>query len=333
MADDSETVAKLKVKKATLQKAIKALTQVVTKRSANSNPLFGDSSETMTLLFTLSTVPDKRKVKPVMVPLPHPMYDDKAEVCFISKTPQKKYKELLLQTHPVPGLTKVIGLEKLRKNYKTIEAKRALADAFDLFLCDRNVVEVMPKILGSIFYQKKHKAPIPVKIIHSDPKPALQKAIGGTPLRIPTGPCIGVKFGRCSMTEEQLLANAASVVSHVVKYLNKTPVQSISVQATDAPALPVWRRPRPPGELLDLKKHFSDTASSAASDTGASGVSESEGTGASEIVSDAGETLSTRDTISEMSSAPGTPRSTLGLPVPAANLSANSSGATIDCKA
>jgi len=310
MAEGGESVAKLKVKKALVQKAVKALVQVVAKRSANANPLFSDSSETMTVLFTLGTIPDKRRVKPVMVPLPHPMYDDKAEVCFFCKDPQKTYKELLLKTHPVPGLTKVIGIDKLRRNYKTVEAQRALADAFDLFLCDRNVVEMMPKILGATFYKKKKKPPIPVRINKSDPKTPIEKAIHGTPLRIPTGASVAVKIGKCSMPEEHLIANAAAVISHVVKYLERTPVQSISVQATDAPALPIWRRERTPGELMDLKKRASDATSSAASETGASGgVSESEGTGASEMISDAGETLSTRDTISDvdLSSVPGTP--------------------------
>jgi ribosome biogenesis protein UTP30 len=268
----------------------------------------------MSLLFSLSTIPDKKRVRPVMVPLPHPLYDEKAEVCFLCKDPQKKYKELLLKTHPVPGLTKVIGLTKLRKNYNSVEAKRALADAFDLFLCDRNVVETMPKTLGSIFYQKKRKAPIPVRLTISDPKAAIEKAMRGTPLRIPAGPSIGVKIGRCSMPEEHLIANAAAVISHVIRYLEKTPVQTISIQATDSPALPIWRRPRPPGDLVDLKKRSSDTASSAASDTGVSGVSESEGVGTSEIISDAGETLSTRDTISDvdLSSVPGTPLGSAG---------------------
>lgn len=315
MAEEGESAAKMKVKKVHLQKSVKALVQLVAKRSANANPLFADSAESMSLLFTTSTIPDKKRVRPVMIPLPHPLYDEKAEVCFLCKDPQKKYKELLLKTHPVPGLTKVIGMTKLRKNYNTVEAKRALADAFDLFLCDRNVVESMPKILGSIFYQKKRKAPIPVRLTIGDPKPAIEKAMRGTPLRIPAGPCIGVKIGRCSMPEEHLIANAAAVISHVVRHLERTPVQTISIQATDSPALPIWRRPRPPGDLVDLKKRSSDTASTGASDTGASGVSESGGdTATSDIISDAGDTLSTRDTISDvdLSSVPGTPLDSVG---------------------
>jgi len=291
---------KVKVKKSQLEKAIRALVQLVAKRTANSNPLFGANSETMNLIFTLSEIPDKRRMKPMLIKLPHPLFDDKSEVCFLAKDPQKQYKELLLQKHPVPGVTKVIGLDKLKRNYKTAESKRALADAFDLFLCDSRIMAMMPKLLGTTFYEKKLKRPIPVKLKLQDPVPHLQNAITGTTLRVPSGPCVGVRFGRCSMGEQQLLANSAAVISFVTKYLAKNPVQTISVQATDSPALPVWRRAPPPGELVNLKKYHSDAVSSSASDTGISGASDTESVLASELPSDAGETLSTRDTVSDV---------------------------------
>jgi ribosomal protein L1 len=299
--------AKVRVKEGMLAKAIRALKQVVAKRTSNANPLFGENTETVTVIFTLSSVPKGRRMKPFCIPLPHPMFDDKSEVCFISKDPQKQYKELLLQTHKVPGLTKVIGMDQLRRKYKDVPAKRALADAFDLFLCDDRVVEMMPKVLGSVFYSKKKKLPIPVRLKPADPRPALLEAIGCTTLRMPLGPSLGVKFGRCSMTEEQLVKNALAVVAASVKFLSKSKaedgghrivVQAVHVQATESLALPVWRRAQTPGELLDLKKYHSD-ASSAASDTGASGATASE-TEATEMTrsdlgtSDVGEALSSR---------------------------------------
>merc|ERR1712232_1408646 len=154
-------------------KAVKALVDIVGKKSANANPLFGSSSETMTLYFTLAQIPDKRKLKPFMIPLPHPMFDAKSEICFISKDPQKQFKEFLLQKHPVPGVTKVIGVDKLRKNYKTLDQKRKLADAFDLFLCDLPIAEMMPKLLGQAFSRKK-KMPLPVRLRVADPEYNLQ---------------------------------------------------------------------------------------------------------------------------------------------------------------
>eukprot|EP00928_Gymnodinium_smaydae_P075223 TRINITY_DN58223_c0_g1_i1.p1 TRINITY_DN58223_c0_g1~~TRINITY_DN58223_c0_g1_i1.p1 ORF type:complete len:430 (-),score=132.87 TRINITY_DN58223_c0_g1_i1:158-1378(-) len=294
----------VKVKKSLLQRAVKALVQVVEKKSANTNPLLGATSDTIFLYFTMTNIPDKRKIKPVMIPLPHPMYNDKSEVCFLSKDPQKDFKELLLQKHPVPGITKVIGIDKLRRNYKSLEQKRALADAFDLFLCDISILEAMPKILGNTFYKNKKKAPIPVRLREADPETNLKKALSGTPLRMPAGPCLTVKIGRVSMDEESLIANAASVIAHVTKHLKQQDnlVQSITVKTTDSPALPIWRRPRPDGPFLDLKKYHSDSMSSAASETQGS-VSESGPTSDSEFVSDAGETLSTRDTVSEIDTA------------------------------
>lgn len=302
MAEAEESFdAKVNVKKTILAKAVKALKEVVAKQSANANPLFGAATETMNCVFTLSKIPEKRSMKSVLIPLPHPLYDDKSDICFISKDPQKQYKELLLQRHTIPGLNKVISLNKLQRNYKTIEEKRALADAFDLFVCDRTVVEDLPRTLGSIFYKKKLKIPIAVHLSIKDPVRSLEKAIKGTALRVPAGACVGVKIGRCSMSEEQLVANASSVIGHTVKYLSRigNPVQSVMVQATSSVALPVWRRPRPPGELLDLKRYRSDASSSAASDTGVSGASETEGTGTSDAASESLETLSQRDSISE----------------------------------
>jgi len=290
---EAERVNNVKVKKDQLLKAVSALVQLSKKRSANANPLFGSNSETMQVIFNLSTIP-QGKMKPMLIELPHPLYDDKSEVCFIAKDPQKQYKQMLLEKHPVPGLTKVIGLTKLKKNYATAESKRALADSFDLFLCDSRVVEMMPKILGSIFYDKKLKRPLPVRMDYLNPAPNLRKAIAGTTLRMPSGPCVGVKIGKCSMDEAHLAANAAAVVSFATKYLAGNPVQTISIQATDSPALPIWRRTAPPGEALDLKKHHSDAMSSSASDTGTGNVSETEDTNSihgSELPSDVGETF------------------------------------------
>jgi ribosome biogenesis protein UTP30 len=297
-AQDMATADKLKVKRVQLEKAIRALVQLNSKRSANANPLFGANSETMQVMFTLGSVPTKRTMKPMLIELPHPMFGEKSEVCFFAKDPQKMYKEMLIRKHPIPGLTKVIGLDKLKRNYKTGEAKRALADAFDLFLCDSRIVEMMPKILGAIFYEKKMKRPIPVRLKHDNPGPNLQRAINGTTMRIPTGPCLGVKFGRCSMDEQELVANAAAVVSFVSKHLaGKIPLAAVAIQATDSPALPVWRRAPPPGEAFDLKKHHSDAASSSASDTGTGAASETEDATSvqgSELPSDVGETFGTR---------------------------------------
>lgn len=304
-AEAPKAEQRIKVKKDLLGKAIRALVQVVKKRNAGDQQLFRSDDETMQLQFTLGMIPEKRKMRPLMIQLPHPLYDENSEVCFFSKSPQKTYKEMLIKNKKV-GLSKVIGLEKLRRNYPTLEAKKALCDAFDLFLCDASIVEMMPGALGKIFYRERNKVPLPIDMSRKHEE-NIKRAIGGTALRIPAGPCLGVKIGRCGMPEEHLTENAAVVIAAVAKVLHeqhRNYLTAVSVQATNSPALPVWHRPVTPGGPVDLKKlkggkKAGDSTSSAASETGSSFASETEALDISEMPSDAGETLSTRDTVSE----------------------------------
>eukprot|EP00927_Polykrikos_kofoidii_P016333 TRINITY_DN17369_c0_g1_i1.p1 TRINITY_DN17369_c0_g1~~TRINITY_DN17369_c0_g1_i1.p1 ORF type:complete len:529 (+),score=119.33 TRINITY_DN17369_c0_g1_i1:81-1589(+) len=293
----------LKVKKGLMSKAIKAVQDLCEKKSANTNPLFTETAESMSLYFTLTQIPEKSSFKPALIPLPHPMFDSNSEVCFFSKDPQKEYKQLLLEKHKGIGITRVIGLDKLKRNYKQLADKRALADAFDLFLCDHAVLEMMPKFLGSTFYRKK-KMPIPVRMTKDVPE-RLAKAIASTTLRVPSGGCVGVRIGRVNMALEHLTANAAKVIASVIAYLSDNPVQSITVKSTESPALPVWRRARPEGKFLDLKKYRAKDDSSAASEAGESADASTVGTSDVEVISDAGETLSSRDTVSEPGSSVG----------------------------
>lgn len=61
----------------------------------------------------------------------------------------------------------MIGLTKLRKNYKTFETKRKLVSSYDLFLTDDRIVTFMPALLGKAFYEKKRN-PIPISLTKSN---------------------------------------------------------------------------------------------------------------------------------------------------------------------
>jgi ribosome biogenesis protein UTP30 len=51
----------------------------------------------------------------------------------------------------------VLGISKLRNEYKPFEAKRQLCQMYDLFLADDRVVPLLPKLLGKKFYETKKK--------------------------------------------------------------------------------------------------------------------------------------------------------------------------------
>ena len=52
-------------------------------------------------------------------------------------------------------LAQVIGLSKLRTNYREYDAKRKLCDSYDLFLADLRILPYLPRLLGKKFFEKK----------------------------------------------------------------------------------------------------------------------------------------------------------------------------------
>ncbi|CAL1146648.1 unnamed protein product [Cladocopium goreaui] len=67
-AEEGAVNSDVKVKKALVQKAVRALKQVVEKRSANQNPLFNEATETLTLHFALAKIPEKHLAETAWTP-------------------------------------------------------------------------------------------------------------------------------------------------------------------------------------------------------------------------------------------------------------------------
>jgi ribosome biogenesis protein UTP30 len=229
-----------------VKEAINAIVALVAKKNEAENRLFDANTETVQLQFTLQVIPTKAKHKPVMIPLPTPLYTGRS-VCVIVKDPQRTYKDLFEKHKPHPDY-KVVGVGKLKTKYRRFEDRRNLCDAHDLFLVDDRVMEMMPQVLGKYFFQTKKKLPVPVKVAEKATEPAkpLVDAIGCTVLRTPGGPSCGVKIGRCDMTADELFNNAKKVLPVVFKHFaGSNAVKQVHVQATDAPALAVFEASGP----------------------------------------------------------------------------------------
>lgn len=48
------------------------------------------------------------------------------------------------------GISKVVGLSKLRTKYESHEAKRQLCNSYDLFAADERILPSLPKLLGAL---------------------------------------------------------------------------------------------------------------------------------------------------------------------------------------
>jgi ribosome biogenesis protein UTP30 len=63
----------------------------------------------------------------------------------------------------IPCIAKVIGFDKLKRNFKQYKDKRTLVKDYDAFLSDLRIYKMLPEVLGKEFYQRK-MYPAPLKV-------------------------------------------------------------------------------------------------------------------------------------------------------------------------
>lgn len=71
-------------------------------------------------------------------------------MCLFVKDSDKDRIKKALAVDPVPQLTKVMTVKKLRKNYGQFEDKRTLAGAYDMFLADDRILPYLKAPLGTV---------------------------------------------------------------------------------------------------------------------------------------------------------------------------------------
>jgi len=59
----------------------------------------------------------------------------------------KEAKQYVKQ-QKLAGITKIVGVSKLKAKYEAPEAKRQLCSLYDIFLADERVIPSLPKLLG-----------------------------------------------------------------------------------------------------------------------------------------------------------------------------------------
>ncbi|EPT25799.1 ribosomal L1p/L10e family protein [Toxoplasma gondii TgCatPRC2] len=268
-AETEEKIPGCPVSPALLKKALAGLTAYVMKKASERGTqdlLEETGAATVSLMLALKNIPQAFRKQPVQIVLPHPLFDvskGEGECCLFVKDPQRKWKDLIAP-EKLPGLTRVLGLEKLKKKFPTFKDKRMLCASYDFFLCDRKIADKLTPVLGKTFIQAK-KLPLPVKLSSTNVRPALEEALHSTCFFLPRGPCVAVKIGRANMPPEQLLANAKKALAAAFTFFAedakfRNTIHAVSVQATDAPALPIYSD----SSYTEAARHYVSTSPPAA---------------------------------------------------------------------
>ncbi|KAL6708019.1 proteasome-interacting protein cic1 [Coniothyrium glycines] len=228
----------------------------------NDQPIFLNVS-------TKQHVNDTNRLKPTKLLLPHPIIANDVRICIFTKDPQRAYKDLVA-SDAFPAVMRakvqrVLGVDKLKKRYKSYEQKRSLLAEYDLFLVDDRVLKIVAEFLGKTFYQSKSKRPIPIRLTagaymdknaKKDQKEAqnvvgtpqgvakeIEAALNSTYLSMSASANTSIKVGKLSMTPQQLTENVSAVVTGLIpKHIEQgwRNVRSLHIKGPATKALPIW---------------------------------------------------------------------------------------------
>lgn len=141
---------------------------------------------------------------------------------------------------------KVIGLGKLKKKYKSYEARRLLNTSYDKVLADDRIIPSLPAALGKVFYKSTAKTPIPIKMSETPAVLAneISKALKSTYVQISASATTSIRVGTKFQTPEQLQENVSAVVAKVTEK-NLIPqgwrgLKALHIKSTESIALPIW---------------------------------------------------------------------------------------------
>ncbi|KAF2010419.1 ribosomal protein L1 [Aaosphaeria arxii CBS 175.79] len=215
-------------------------------------------------LTTKQHVKDNNRLRPNKIALPHTIQPSEIRICLIVADPQREYKNIVAaDAFPEDVRAKVhrvIGVDKLKKKYKTYETRRQLLAEYDLFLADDRVTDNLSKVLGSTFYKGKGKRPVPVTLSVQTPKDKdgkrkyvakkpedvakeIESALSSTYVHLSPSATTSIRVGKLSQQPQQIQENIEAAVSAVVaKFVTNgwRNVRALHIKGPATMALPIW---------------------------------------------------------------------------------------------
>ncbi|XP_078168954.1 uncharacterized protein LOC144563363 [Carex rostrata] len=241
------------VSRDTVTSSVASLGKWMHGRSAASKPqlLLDDHDDFFVLLLSLRQIPSNCRTNPFFLSIPHPIFplsdptlspsvfliiDDRAAD---SPPPSKFLEEAKECNLPI---SEVIGISTLRTDYRAFESRRKLCGSHDLFLADKKILPLLPRLLGKSFFQKK-KNPLPVNFSRVGWKDQIKRILNSTFFYLRSGTCCAIRVGRLAMEVEQVVDNVMAAIDEAVEKIPKKwgNVRSLNLKAVDSVALPIYQ--------------------------------------------------------------------------------------------
>ncbi|XP_078439013.1 uncharacterized protein LOC144709346 [Wolffia australiana] len=222
-----------------VSRAVDSLLKWVLAQNASRKTQLLQHDQPLRLVLSLRKIPSKSRTNPHLIPLPHPL-SSSPEVCLFTHLPSPSIdQQILSQNLPI---SQVIPLDSLRSDYKPFEARRKLRSSYDVFLADRSLLPLLPRLIGNSFFKKK-KHPLPIDLSRKGWPEQIKRCLGSSSLYIRSGTCCQLDVGRASMGRDQIVENVVAAVEGAIGFVSKKwdNVRSIHLKFDESVALPVYR--------------------------------------------------------------------------------------------
>lgn len=245
-----------KVSVKAISELAKFLKREETETTTEKTSLFDDEDdEQKTNLYlqinTKKFYSDRPQLKPKVIQLSNPIYNqENLKTCLIVRDQLVTTEEQLeaLENEKLPTVSQILPLKTLKTEYKHFEKRRQLYNDYDLFIVDDAVFNLMPTLLGKVFYSNgAKKTPFPVRVTSTkNPKELslvtlknqLNKCLTSTSFLPPMGVTVVVKIGsiNSNFTQAQLAQN----LQDVLVAFDKESIKSVMLKTKLSPALPLY---------------------------------------------------------------------------------------------
>ncbi|KAL2518622.1 Ribosomal protein L1p/L10e family [Abeliophyllum distichum] len=213
-----------RINEETTRKAVNALLKWKKLQLQSDTPKEEDNDDFVYLSITLKKIPPKHlTVTPHRIPLRYSLFPHDfflLNLCLIvdGKKIKSGVAHQKLKSLDMP-IKQVLNLSKLKSDYKSFDAKKKLFDSFDMFFAVKEVVPLLPNVLGKVFYKKKSKIPMPLDL------------------------SAAVRVGRWGITgSKEMVDNVFTAINGVLEIVPKKwgGIRALHLKFSDSLALPIY---------------------------------------------------------------------------------------------
>ncbi|KAL2545794.1 Ribosomal protein L1p/L10e family [Forsythia ovata] len=238
-----------RINEETARKAVNALLKWKKLQLQSDPPKEEDNDDFVYLSITLKKIPPKHlTVTPHRIPLRYSLFPHDfflLNLCLIvdGKKIKSGVAHQKLKSLDMP-IKQVLNLSKLKSDYKSFDAKKKLFDSFDVFFAVKEVVPLLPSVLGKVFYKKKSKIPMPLDLSgDGNWKEEIERACSSSLLCLSGGTCSAVRVGRWGITgSKEMVENVFTAINGVLDIVPKKwgGIRALHLKFSDSLALPIY---------------------------------------------------------------------------------------------